>query len=378
MKVALVHDYLNQFGGAERVLETLTEIFPEAPIYTIFYDPERIHGKFGDREIKTSPLGNLFTMFPHRWRHRPFIPFFPKATEAINLGDKYDLIISDSAGWSKGVTYRKGIHISYIHSPLRYAWEPELYLGTLFPRLAIKMAGPIISYLRNWDKQTAKKPDILLTNSNHTAKRIKEFYDRDAQVLYPPVDTKIFYPDKSVKKKLYYLAFGRIMHFKKFDLVVKAFNELELPLKIVGSGPEEENVRKLIVSPRIEMTNGFRDDGNLRELMAGAKALIFPQVEDFGLVAAESIACGTPVIAYAGGGALEIIKDGINGVLFNEQTPESLTQAVRKFDKMQFDQQKVAKTSRVFSKENFKKSLKKTINSIQPIIQAREKSPASL
>ena len=364
MKVALVHDYLNQFGGAERVLETLTEIFPEAPIYTIFYDQKKMSGKFGNSEIKTSPLGNLFTMFPHRWRHRPFIPFFPKATEAINLGDKYDLIISDSAGWSKGVTYRKGIHISYIHSPLRYAWEPELYLGTLFPELVIKMASPIISYLKNWDKRTAKKPDMLLANSNHTARRIKEFYDRDAQVLYPPVDTEIFYPDKSVKKKSYYLAFGRIMHFKKFDLVVKAFNELGLPLKIVGSGPEENKVRKLIKSSKIEMTNGFRDDSSLRKLMTEAKALIFPQVEDFGLVAAETIACGTPVIAYAGGGALEIVKDGVNGVLFNEQTPESLTQAVRKFEKMKFDQKKVSKTANIFSRENFKENLLRVLDSV--------------
>ncbi len=372
MKVALVHDYLNQFGGAERVLETLTELFPEAPIYTLFYDKEGVSNKFSGKEIKTSFLDKPFI----RKRHRLFIPLFAKAAETMDLGDNYDLIISDSYGFAKGVKYARGFHISYIHTPLRYAWEPEFFLHTLFPKLFIKLASPIVNYLRGWDKKTSERPDLLLTNSAHTAKKIRKFYGRESTLLYPPVDSKTFYPDKSIKAKNYYLAFGRIVHFKRFDLIVKVFNDLGLPLKIAGVGPEEKNIQKLIKSPNIEFINRFHGEDELRKLICGAKAVIFPQAEDFGLVAAESIACGTPVIAYAEGGALEIVKDEMNGILFNEQNRESLIQAIKKFEKIPFDKRKVAKTSKVFSKEIFEKGLRQIIDSIQPIIQVREQSPA--
>lgn len=360
MKVALVHDYLNQFGGAERVLENLSELFPQAPIYTLFHDPEKMNGRFSDRIIKTSILDKPFV----RKRHRFFIPLFAKAAETINLKADYDLIISDSYGFAKGIKYEKGFHISYIHTPLRYAWEPELYLGTLFPKLLIKLASPIIAYLKRWDKTTAQRPDLLLTNSHHIAEKIRNCYNRESTVIYPPVDTDVFYPDPPVKKKSYYLAFGRIMHFKRFDIVVEAFNELNLPLKIVGSGPEEENIRRLIRSPKIEMITGFQEDDNLRRLISGAKALIFPQIEDFGLVAAESIACGTPVIAYKAGGALEIVKDGVNGLFFDEQSGRALTQAVKKFEKMRFAPGKVAETASVFSKDKFKKNFLNAVKSV--------------
>ncbi len=374
MRVALVHDYLNQFGGAERVLETLSEIFPEAPIYTLFYDKEGINGRFANKDIKTSFLDKPLIRKRHRW----FIPLFAKAVETLDLGDNYDLIISDSYGFAKGIKYGRGFHISYIHTPLRYAWEPEFFLHTLFSKTFIKLASPVVNYLRVWDKKTSERPNLLLTNSTHTAGKIKKFYDRESTLLYPPVDAKTFYPDKSVKTKNYYLAFGRIVHFKRFDLIVKVFNELGLPLKIAGVGPEKENIKKLIKSPNIEFINRFHSEEELRKLICGAKAVIFPQVEDFGLVAAESITCGTPVIAFSEGGVLEIVKDEINGILFNEQNHESLVQAIKKFEKTTFDKRKVARTSKIFSKESFEKNLRKTIDSIQPIILAREQSPALL
>ncbi len=372
MRVALVHDYLNQFGGAERVLQTLADIFPEAPIYALFYDKEGMKGRFADKNIKTSFLDKPLIRKRHRW----FIPLFAKAAETLNLGDKYDLIISDSYGFAKGISYSKGLHISYIHTPLRYAWEPEFYLHTLFPKILLKLATPIINYLRHWDRKTSKKPDLLLTNSRYTAEKIKNFYDRGSTLIYPAVDSKAFYPDKTVKRRDYYLAFGRIIHFKRFDLVVQAFNKLGLSLKIAGVGPEEKNIKKLIKSPNIEFINRFHSEDELRKLISGAKAVIFPQVEDFGLVAAESISCGTPVIAYAEGGALEIVKNGINGILFYEQTKASLIEAVKKFEKMKFSRRKIVQTSKVFSKESFEKNLNKVIASIEPIIRVRERVPA--
>ncbi len=358
MKVALVHDYLNQFGGAERVLLALSRIFPAAPIYTLFYEPEVFDGHFKDREIKTSFLDHSFI----RRRHRLFIPLFAKAAGSLDLGDEYDLIISDSAGWAKGVTYSRGKHIAYIHTPLRYAWEPEEWLTALFPKPLVKLATPIIRYLRHWDKASSRKPDVILANSEYTARKIKRFYGRGAAVLHPPVNNAIFYPDLNPGKEDYFVAFGRLIHYKCFDLVIKAFNKLELPLKIIGSGPDEERLRKLVRSNQIEMIPEIKDESILRRIVSDSQALIFPQVEDFGLVAAESLACGTPVIAYAAGGALEIVVDGINGVFFEEQTEESLTRAVRRFQEMKFQEEEVASSAQKFSEALFRQNLAQIIS----------------
>ena len=362
MKVALVHDYLNQFGGAERVLLSLAEMFPNAPIYTLFYEPGNFGSRFKDREIETSFLNYPLV----RRRHRFFIPLFAKAAESINLGDKYDLIISDSAGWAKGVKYSRGKHISYVHTPLRYAWEPQEWLESLFPRPLIKLAYPITNYLCRWDKIASQKPDILLANSAHTARKIKAFYNRKAEVLHPPVNNEMFYPDLNPGKENYFIAFGRLIHYKRFDLIVKAFNKLGLPLKIIGSGPEENKIKSLIKSKYIEMIPEVKDENLLRRIISDARALIFPQVEDFGLSAAESLACGTPVIAYSAGGALEIVKDGVNGVLFNKQSEESLVEAINRFQKIKFKESAITESAQKFSEALFRQNLTRVINQSFP------------
>lgn len=354
MKVALVHDYLNQFGGAERVLLVLAELFPDAPIYTLFHEPERLDGRFAGRDIRTSFLDRSFI----RKNHRAFIPLLAKAAESIKIPDEYDVVFSDSAGFGKGITVPEHtFHISYLHSPLRYAWEPEAYLGTLFPRPLIALGSPFISYLRKWDERTAKRPHLLLTNSHHTRSKIKAFYRRDAHVIYPPVDTDTFYPEQTQKSRGYFLAYGRIIHYKRFDLIVDAFNELELPLLIVGGGPHEKHVRKRIKSPSIVMRPMEKDENELRRIISNAQAVLFPQEEDFGLVAAEAITCGTPVIAYGKGGGPEIVKDGVNGVLFKRQTARSLKQAVERFLDLDIRTEAVTDSARPFSKEEFKKRI---------------------
>ncbi|MDP3991494.1 MAG: glycosyltransferase [Candidatus Colwellbacteria bacterium] len=357
VKVALVHDYLNQFGGAERVLFVLAEMFPEAPIYTLFYEPSVFDGHLKGGTIKTSFLDHAIV----RRRHRFFIPLFPKAAENLNLGNNYDLIISNSSGFAKGINYKGGVHLSYIHTPLRYAWEPETWLGTLLPKVVIKLSSPIISYLRRWDRRAGKKPDFIITLSTHIAKKIKEAYGREAEVIYPPVDTTVFYPDYSVPKQDYFLAFGRLIHNKRFDLVIEAFNELQFPLKIVGSGPHEAKLKKLAHSNNIEFLARISDD-ELRKVITGAKAFIFPQLEDFGLVAAEALACGTPVIAYRAGGALDIIEEDANGLFFDEQTPNSLIEAINRFNKMKFDQEKIVQSAQKFSEALFRQNLTRVIN----------------
>lgn len=362
MKVALVHDYLNQYGGAERVLETLIEIFPEAPIYTLFYDKKRTLGRFEPKTIKTS-----FLDFPLvRNRHRLFIPALPLAAQSINIGDDYDLIISDTAGYAKGIRYgrkNKLVHISYIHTPLRYAWETENYIEMKFNNKLVRKVinfwvKPVAASLRKWDYQTAQKPDILIANSNFIANKIKKYYGREAQTMYPPVDTeKFFYELPNNQSQSYYLAVGRLMHYKRFDLIVRAFSQLKFPLKIVGTGPEFKNLIALsrrLKSENIEFVN-FSGDNELRQFYNNAKALIFPQVEDFGLVAAEAQICGLPVIAYNAGGATEIVQNGKTGILFEHQTIESLISAIKQSEDKNWNRQFISNFAQKFSKDEFRK-----------------------
>ncbi len=360
MKIALVHDYLNQYGGGERVLECLMEMFPEAPVYTLLHDVEKTGGRFESRVVKTSFLDFKFARRNHRW----FIPLMPLAARSLNLGDKYDLIISDTAGFAKGIRYNRMTtkHISYIHTPLRYAWEQDTYLDKLLTKFQLRMTRPILNYLKHWDCKYGKRPDILLANSKFIGKKVKEYYGRPARVVFPPVDMDVFHYDEvgynPKSKHPYYLAIGRVLHYKRFDLVVEAFKQMGLPLKDVCGGPELEKVRQLAVGAgNIEFINFINDENELRKLYAGAKALIFPQGEDFGLVAAEAQACGTPVIAYNDGGAMEIIENGKTGILFPQQSVESLVGAVELFQKKRFVRKAIAASAQRFSKEQFRKEI---------------------
>lgn len=348
MRVALVHDYLNQYGGAERVLETLSEIFPEAPIYTLFYNKDKTFNKFEGKIGGTSFLNHDMVIK----NHRLFIPLMPMAASRMNLGSDYDLILSSSAGYAKGIRHNgKSFHIAYCHTPLRYAWEYSRYFNWS-PFLKL-LSAPAFWYLRTWDRLSGQKPKLLLANSNYIADKLKRYYNRQAEVLYPPVDLKVFYPDLKIKKGGYFLAVGRMIHYKRFDLVIQAFNKLNLPLLVVGDGPELENLKKMARSPKIHFLP-FADESELRVLYNGAEALIFPQVEDFGLVAAEAQACGTPVIAYSEGGAKEIVEDGITGLFFHHQAVDELNLAIKKFLLSSFDRNLIRESAKRFSKAKFK------------------------
>ena len=351
MRVALVHDFLNQYGGAERVLETFTEIFPDAPIFTLFYDKTRTKGRF-EGKVQGTTFLNRKTVIQN---HRHFIPIMPLAAARIDLGSEYDLILSSSAGYAKGVRYNgHTFHINYCHTPLRYAWEFDAYVNW-HPLLKLA-AAPVAWYLRFWDRYAGQKPKIILANSNFIAGKIKNYYGRQAEVLYPPVDLKVFYRDPKIKKQGYFLAAGRLVHYKKFDLVIQAFNKLNLPLLVVGDGPELENLKKMAKSPKICFLP-FANESELRALYNGAEALIFPQVEDFGLVAAEAQACGTPVIAFSEGGAMEIVADGVTGILFRHQSADVLALAVKKFLLSSFDEKAIRESAKRFSKTKFKNKI---------------------
>ncbi|MEX1014952.1 MAG: glycosyltransferase [Candidatus Paceibacterota bacterium] len=364
MRVAIFHDYLNQYGGAERTLEVILEIFPDADIYTLLYDEEKTLSKFKNYNITTSFLNNKFIKNNHRF----FIPLMPLASGLMKVKTDYDLIFSSSAGYAKGFGYfNKKVtdifHICYCHTPLRYAWEID-YLKdlSLAPWLLKRFfVYPIAKILKRWDKKASKYVNVFITNSNFIKRKIRAYYNKDSEVIFPPVNQDIFYPelDKDLRDEGYYLMTGRLLYYKLFNLGVSAFNKLKKPLKIVGSGPEAKALKKL-AKDNIEFLPYVTDE-ELRKLYSNAKAFIFPQVEDFGLVAAEAQMCGTTVIAYRIGGSEDIVEENKTGLFFYNQKSKNLVQAVNKFESMKFNKDYIAKKADVFSQESFKKGIIKVV-----------------
>ncbi|MDE1970370.1 MAG: glycosyltransferase [Patescibacteria group bacterium] len=355
MKVAILHDYLNQLGGAERVLHELTSLFPEAPIFTLLYDEERTHGEFHNKTIHTSFLQHV----PGGTRrHHYMIPLMPLAAQAFFIRD-FDLILSDSSGFAKGFAADPRIlHINYCYTPLRYAWE-EKYLET-YPWFRALHYGvtPLRTFLKAWDLKTSRAPHVMYTISNHIARKIKRYYGRDTRIIYPPVRTDFFYSTRA--KETTYCAVGRLLHYKRFDLVVDTFNMLGLPLKIIGVGPEYRAL-KARANHNIEFL-GHVSDETLRDCYSASRALIFPHEEDFGLVPVEALGCGTPVVAFArGGGPTEIITPGYNGVFFEEQTKESLADAIHKLDTYHITHAACRESALPFSRDVFRNTLRTNI-----------------
>lgn len=363
LKFALVHDYLNQYGGAERVLESLMEIFPNAPIYTLIYHKKRVGvDKFNNKKIYTSFLQK----FPFvKWNHRYFLYLMPLAIKRFDFSN-FDIVISDAASFAKGIKVPDNVfHICYCHTPTRYLWE-ESYLKEVphYPSFLKIFIKPLIKILKKWDYFSAQRVDNFIANSNYIASKIKKYYNRDSFVIYPGVNLNEFYIEgnnRNQMRKSYYLAVGRLMFYKRFDLIIKVFNKLSLPLKIVGSGPDKKRFEKM-ANKNIEFV-GRVYDNKLREYYNGAKALIFPQEEDFGLVPIEAMACGVPVIAYYGGGAKETVVERKTGIFFYSQTERDLEEAIKKFDliKDSFNPQEIRSHALNFDKEIFKEKLKNTI-----------------
>jgi len=362
MKIALVHDYLNQYGGAEKVLEAFVEIFPDAPIYTLLYDKKIVNKFFPGKKILVSFLQKLPFIRKH---HRFFPPLMPLAVEKLDLSE-YDIVLSDSAAFGKGViTKPETLHICYCHTPIRYAWDDShKYIREFsMPKLAKFFVPIFMNYLRIWDREAAHRVDKFICNSNFVAQRIKKYYKQDPEVIHPPVDTKSFgiSPAKNGASPAkdgvnYFLMVGRLLPYKRFDMAIEAFNKLELPLKIVGSGPEMRKLKKM-ANWNIKFLGELSGE-KLKEYYQNCQALIFPQEEDFGIVALEAMACGRPVIAFRGGGALESILEGKTGVFFNEQSIDSLVGAIKKFDASKFNPQTIYQHALKFDKENFKKKVK--------------------
>jgi glycosyltransferase involved in cell wall biosynthesis len=353
MRIAIVHDYLNQMGGAEHVLLTLHEIFPEAPIYTSFYRPEDMPSAFRQLDIRTTFLQKLgaLTRYP---RHQKLLPLYPIAFEQLDLRE-FDVVISNSSAWCKGVITREDArHICYCLSPMRFGWNTHEYLaGEQVGWLARKLLPPMLTWIRAWDVASSARVDEFIAISRVVADRIRKVYKRDAAIIYPPVDTGEF--SHSDETDDYFLVVSRLVPYKRVDLVVDAFNRLGLPLRIIGDGRDRARL-KAMAQTNVQFL-GFVSDEERRDHFARCRALIFPGEEDFGLVPVETQASGRPVIAYAAGGALDTVVEGETGLFFAEQTVDALCEAVQRFDAMTFDTERISAHAAAFDTQVFKEMI---------------------
>ena len=356
IKVALVHDWFPVRRGGEKVFEVFAELFPKAPIYSLFHFPGSQIPEIEERTIRTSFIQHLPFL---RSKFRHYLPLFPLAAELFNL-QEYDLILSSSHCVAKGIIPRPdALHISYIHSPVRYAWNQYFaYFGQgrlgSFSRLFIP---PIIHYLRMWDVTSSNRADYFIANSRAVARRITRYWGRPAEVVYPFVDTDYFTPTEGQKD--YFLIVSALVPYKRIDLAIKAFNRRGIPLKIVGQGPEYKKLRK-IASSEVEFCGPVKDK-ELLSLYRGARALLLPGEEDFGITPLEAQACGVPVIAYGRGGALDTVIQGETGVLFDEASEKALLDALDNFSRITFNRQTIRGNALAFSREIFKTRIQKIL-----------------
>ena len=333
MKVALVHDYLNQMGGAERVVMAFHEIFPDAPVYTSIYDPQRVDPVFQTMDIRTSFMQKLPLVTKY---HQPYLPLYPFAMENLDLRG-YDLVLSSSSAFGKGVITRpETLHICYCHTPMRWCWNYDEYVEREhLGKVARGILPLMITGLRIWDQTSAMRVDHFIANSPVVAERIHKYYRREAAYIPPPVDASRFPFDPHIVPDDYFLILSRLVPYKRIDLAIQACNQLQLPLVIIGGGRDLDRLKQM-AGPTIRFMGRLSDE-EVIHYITHCRAFLFPGEEDFGITPLEAQACGRPVIAYGAGGALASIIDGITGTFFQEQTVESLTTVLATFDERLFD-----------------------------------------
>ena len=331
--------------GAEQILKVILEIYPQADIFTLANDPKKTFETFRQKKVTTSFIQHL----PFSGRHfRMYLPLFPKAVESFDLRG-YDLVISVHHCVAKGAKAGKGArHISYCLTPMRYIW---VYEDEYFGRFR-KMARPLVRYLKRWDVRTAANPDIFLAISNHVRGRVKRCYNKDSEVVFPPVDTGYFLNESPPKRENFYLIVGELVPYKRTELAIRAFNAIERPLVIIGNGPCRGRLKKM-AGRNIKFLD-WQPAESLKDYYSRARALVYPQKEDFGIVAVEAQAAGCPVIAYKKGGALDTVVDGVTGVFFEGKTPGFLIEAIRKLDTMRLSHRDIVENAKRFDKEIFK------------------------
>jgi glycosyltransferase involved in cell wall biosynthesis len=354
MHVALIHDYLNQYGGAERVLEAIHEMYPHAPVYTSIYDPDAMPTAYRSWDIRTSFMQRL----PGWKKHfRRYFLLYPAAFESFDLSG-YDLIISSSSAYAKGIIPPPGaVHICYCHTPMRFAWRTQSYIeresiggiqATILPFM--------LSYVRLWDVVASARVDAFVANSREVSRRIQRYYQRNATIIPPPVDVP---PYQEVPPDDFYLAGGRLIPYKKTELAVQACSALGLPLKVFGDGRDRSRLETL-AGPTVTFL-GWVDEQQRRDLFARCRAFIFPGEEDFGITPLEAMAAGRPVIAYGAGGALDTIREGVTGRFFYQQHAAALAAAIAASRCDSYDAQTIRTHAEGFSTRIFQERMQACI-----------------
>lgn len=357
-KVAVIHDWLNGMRGGEKVLEEILDLIPEADIFTLFLDRGKISEKILKHNIFVSSLNKKKFI---KKRYKYFLPLFPSSIEEFDLNG-YDLIVSSSHCVAKGVIPPPGSrHVSYIHSPMRYAWDQYYsYFGNVkgLKKFYIKRK---ISYLRNWDVSSSSRVDLFIANSEFVKERIRRYYNRESVVVHPPVDVDGFTLSEKPSSD-YYLTVSALVPYKRVDIIIDAFNKTQERLIIVGKGSEEKRLKRM-ADKNIEFKKDLSEN-ELRELYGNAKAFVFAGIEDFGISFVEAISSGTPVISFNRGGVVDII-DEKNGVLYDEQNCNSLISAIESSEKMRFNREEIRESALRFSKKNFRKNFVKYLESLK-------------
>ncbi len=383
MRIAIVHDSFTQLGGAERVVDVLHEMYPEAPVFTLVFD-KKLKDKYLAWDIRTSWLQVIYNIIP---KFQYLFPLVPLAVSSLKF-DGFDLVISSSSSFAKNIKVPKTtVHISYCHTPTRFLWQGTDYLNEEVPSILLPIARIIIKWMRKWDYRAAQRVTHFVANSTEVQKRIKAYYNRDSTVIYPPVDTDFWKPVSVIasaseailsssqiaasasqspgllamtQKQDYFLLAGRLQAHKSNELIIKIFNDLKIPLHVVGTGRQESYLRS-ISKDNIKFLGRISDE-QLREEYSGTKAYIFPQLEDLGLMPLEAAACGTATIAYGKGGSLETVVSGVTGELFEKYDADEIKRLILGFNPAKYQQQNLTNHAKKFSREKFKLQIFDFIN----------------
>lgn len=354
MKLALVHDWLNQLGGAEDVLETLVEMFPRAPVHTSIYWREGMPAAYRAWDVRTTWMDRLPGIYRH---HQPYLPLYPLAFSRLDLSG-YDVVLSNKSGFCHGVRAGQVPHVCYCLTPTRYVWDFAGYAAReALPGAVKNVLRPVVALLRRWDYRAAQRVTHFIAISREVQSRIRRYYGRESVVIYPPVETGRFRPAPAQED--YYLIVSRLVPYRRIDLAVRAFNRLGLPLLVAGDGRDRARLQSL-AKPNVTFLGRVPDD-DLPALYARCRAYVLPGAEDFGIAPVQAQAAGRPVIAYGAGGALDTVIEGETGAFFQEPTPESLAGAVRSFDPAGIDPRACVQNAARFDVRAFEQQLMKFI-----------------
>jgi glycosyltransferase involved in cell wall biosynthesis len=368
VKLALVHDWLNQIGGAEDVLDTLVKLYPTAPLYTSIYAPELMPSHYRNWDIRVLWLDKLPGIHRH---HQPYLPVYPLGWGGLDLSE-YDIVLSNKSGFCHGFRHDiDTLHICYCLAPTRYVWQLESYVAREgLGKSVLAALRPLIAGMRRWDYAAAQRVRHFIAISSDIQQRIKTYYNRDSVIIFPPVDTMRFQPVPANQAEDYYLIVSRLIPYKRIDLAVQAATHLGVKLKIGGKGRDMERLQAM-AGPTVEFL-GYVPDNALPALMARCKAFLFPGLEDFGITPVQAQASGRPVIAYSGGGALDTVIPGKTGELFSQVTVDSLVNVMQSFDESRYNPATIREHALQFDTQVFNRQITSFVDNAWATFQAEK------